>query len=88
MKKANFITLFISVNVLFIFAQIYKHSSVIKLSYRKQKNEADKKLLMQKKQDLTQQLYALKDRKAIKRYAANKLNMRKVNLKNIKTLKT
>jgi len=86
MKKPTFIILFIGTNIFFIFVQVYKQSQVIKLSYQKQKNEAEKEALSQKKDDLTQQLYALKNRTSIKKYAQNKLNMRKINLKQIKKL--
>ena len=86
MKRKIFIPLFIGTHILFIFLQIYKHSQVIKLSYKKQKNEADRQLLAQKKQDLTHQLYALKNRSAIKKFAMNHLNMKKITLKQIKKI--
>lgn len=86
MKKATFIALFVSAHVILIFLQIHKHSQRIRLSYQTQKNEAEKELLVQKKQDLTQQVYALKNRSAIKKFALNKLNMSKIQLKQINKL--
>jgi hypothetical protein len=56
------------------------------LSYRKQKAELTKENLVQKKRDLTQQLYALKSRAAVKEYAQQELNMEKVSIHHIKKL--
>jgi len=86
MKKHTFITLFIGTNIMFIFLQIHKHNLVINQSYRKQTNEHARATLVQKKRQLTQQLYALKDRSAIKQFAQENLNMSPIKLGQINKL--
>lgn len=86
MKKFYFVSIFIFTHLFFIFFQIHKHSTVIRLSYCKQKSEQQKEVLTQKIQELTQQLYALKERSAIKKYAQEHLKMRKVKLSQVKKL--
>lgn len=86
MKKNSFITFFISAHIIFIFLQVHKHTLFIKNSYDHQ--QCDKKIaaLTEKRQTLTQELYALKDRDNIKKYAQNKLNMRPYTLNQVKNL--
>ncbi|HEX4068678.1 MAG TPA: hypothetical protein VHX42_01145 [Candidatus Babeliales bacterium] len=86
MKKNSFITLFITAHIVLIFLQIHKHTLFIKNSYNHQ--ECDKKIaaLTEKKQTLTQELYALKDRENIKKYAQDKLKMRPYALNQVKRL--
>jgi len=86
MKRSYFIVVFISTHVFFIFFQIHKHSKIVKLSYQKQKNEQRKERLAQKIQELTQKLYAQKERSAIKKFAQEKLKMKKMKLSQIKKL--
>ena len=86
MKKSYFIIIFISTHIFFIFFQIHKHSRAIKLSYHKQKGEQKKERLSQKIQELTQRLYEKKERSSIKKFAKNTLNMRKIQLNQIKTI--
>jgi len=85
-KMPLFVTVFICINVLFIFLQVYKSSQIMKQSYRNQKNETTKAHLIQKKQTLTQQLYAAKNRSNIKKFAKNNLNMQTVKLNQVKKL--
>ena len=86
MKKNSFLTIFIFTHVTLIFLQIYKHTLFIKNSYNHQKYERKLIVLTEKKQNLTQKLYALKDREEIKQYAQNKLNMRPYALNQVKKL--
>lgn len=86
MKKNTFITIFIAIHVVFIFLQIHKYSQIIKQSYQKQKNELQKNELIQKKQLLTHQLYAMKNRSIVKKFAQESLNMHPINLSQIKKL--
>ncbi len=86
MKRSYFIVTFIATHIFFIFFQIHKHSKIIRFSYQKQKNEQKKELLIQKIQELTQNLYELKKRSSIKKYAQKKLKMRKIKLSQIKKI--
>ena len=86
MKKNSFITLFITAHILLIFLQIHKHTLFIKNSYNHQQCEKKLAVLEEKKQTLTQELYALKDREHIKKYAQDKLKMRPYALNQVKKL--
>lgn len=86
MKKHSFITLFITTHILIIFLQIHKHTLFIKNSYNHQQCEKKLAQLQEKKQTLTQELYALKDRDNIKKYAQDKLKMRPYALNQVKKL--
>ena len=88
MKKNSFITFFITIHIMLIFLQVHKHTLFIKNSYNHQQCEKKLALLQEKKQTLTQELYALKDRDNIKKYAQNKLKMRPYALNQIKKLPT
>jgi len=86
MKKAVFFTIFISAQVTFVFLQIHQYSQMIKVSYKKQKNEKLKSSLAQRKQELTHQLYALHNKSGIKEFAINELKLEPINLNQIKKL--
>lgn len=86
MKKKSFLTVFISAHIILIFLQIHKHTLFIKNSYNHQLCEKKLATLTEKKQTLTQELYALKDRENIKKYAQEKLNMRPYALNQVKKL--
>ncbi len=88
MKKTLFIAVFIGAHIIFIFLQIHKHSQVIHYSYEKQKKETQKNNLIQKRQLVEQQQYAIKNRSTIKQFAGNVLRMKKVKLSQIKKLPT
>lgn len=86
MKKNYFITFFISAHIVLIFLQVHKHTLFIKNSYNQQQCEKKIAALTEKKQTLTQELYALKDRENIKKYAQNNLKMRPYALNQVKKL--
>ncbi len=86
MKKRTFITLFISVHLIFICALIDKQSRLTKLSYQKQASEQKLKKLKIKKQELTNKLLGFQNHQKIKEYATNELKMNPLFLKNIKKL--
>lgn len=86
MKKGSLITLFIGVNVLFIFLQIHKHTQFVKYGYMLQECEKQRDVLHTKKQMLMQHLHAHIDRESIKRFAGTKLNMRPIKLSQIKKI--
>ncbi len=86
MKKNSFITIFITAHIVLIFLQVHKHTLFIKNSYNQQQCEKKIACLTEKKQILTQEVYALKDRENIKKYAQNKLHMRPYALNQVKRL--
>lgn len=86
MKKTGFILIFISTHVTFVFLQIHQYSHLINNSYQKQKTEKMKEQLLQKKQALTHQLYALHNKTAIKNFAQNQLKMEPIDMQQIKKL--
>lgn len=86
MKKNSFIILFLAAHVLLIFLQIHKHTLFIKNNYKQQLCEKKIIALQEKYQTLTQQLHALKDRDAIKKYAYEKLKMRPYTLHQVKKI--
>ena len=86
MKKNSFITIIITVHIMFIFLQVHKHTLFIQNSYEQQQCEKKIAALTEKKQTLTQELYALKDRENIKKYAQDKLKMRPYALNQVKKL--
>jgi len=86
MKKNSFLTIFISAHIFLIFLQIHKHTLFVKNSYNHQLCEKSIATLTEKKQTLTQELYALKDRENIKKYAQEKLKMRPYALNQVKKL--
>lgn len=86
MQRKTFITIFVGTHILFIFLQIHKHSQIIKQSYTKQKFEQEKTLLIKKKQALTHQLYACKNKSTIKDFAIKELGMQPLRLSQIKTI--
>ena len=86
MKKNTFITFFITAHIVLIFLQVHKHTLFIKNSYNQQQCEKKLAQLQDKKQTLTQELYALKDRESIKKFAYEKLSMRPYALNQVKKL--
>lgn len=82
------IAFFVTIHVMFIFLQIHKQSYGIELSYQKQKNEKIRQELIDKKNDLTQELHLMQNRSTIKKYAENTLGMKKISLSQIKQMPT
>jgi len=85
-KKPSFISFFIAVHIILIFLQVHKHTLFIKHNYTQQMYEKKINALQDKKQQLTQELYALKDREAIKKFAHDTLQMRPYTLRQITKL--
>lgn len=86
MKKNYFITFFITAHIILIFLQVHKHTLFVKNSYTQQQCEKTLATLQEKKQALTQELYVLKDRETIKKFAQEKLNMRPYALNQVKKI--
>jgi hypothetical protein len=72
--------------IMFIFLYIHKQSTIIKLSYEKQRNEKQKEELLLRKNMLIQQLQGLQNRTIVKEYATKKLGMKKIQLPQIMVL--
>ena len=86
-SKNNFLLYsFIAINLIFIFLQIHKQSYLVKMYYEKQRLEKEKEQLIQKQNNLTQQIYELKNLNNIMKYSSDNLNMKKVKLNQIKKL--
>jgi len=86
MKCSPFMATVIATHVFFILAHINRHSQFVGQSFRRQKNERLLESLVHRKQELASQLYALKDRDAIKEYAQRVLKMQPVALAQVKKL--
>lgn len=84
MKKKFFLVTFIAVQLFFIFFHIYKQSTVIRLSYDKQKYEKLASELLQQKQELQQSLHIAHARSTIKKYAQTKLAFKPIQLSQVK----
>ncbi len=83
MKRATFILLFFSTNILFVFLHIHKNGKIDKICYQNQSKQRELDILRQQKEVLTHQFQALKNPSAIKEYAAKELNMKNVALKQV-----
>lgn len=88
MNKKQCIIACATINISFIFAQIYKHTQMVKYTYAQQQHDKTIVAHEQTIQELTQQLYALKDRETIRLFAKKELSMQPLVLKNIKRLTT
>lgn len=86
MKKTVFFTLFIVTHIGFFFLQINKQMQQVKESFNKQKNERLIASLEQKEQELTNQLYALQSKSAIKEFAQQDLQLKPVKITQVKPL--
>jgi len=86
MKKLTFIVLFCGVNIFFVFLQIDKKGKNTALSYEIQRKERELQELVQQKEHLTNTLHAFKNPSAVKEYAAQQLNMKKIKLSQVKLL--
>lgn len=86
MKKNISIPFLVTVHIICIVLHIHKHTLFIKESYIKQKNEKIKNELEHERQQVTQQLCALRDYASIETFARTTLNMKPVNIHQIKRL--
>lgn len=84
MKKRIFLITFVATQLFFIFFHIYKQSTIIRLSYDKQKYEKHKADLLQQKQELQQNLHIAHARSTIKKYAETKLAFKPIKLNQVK----
>lgn len=86
MKRISFLFLFIFTQIFLIFFQIHKQSKIISLSYKNQKAEKQKIELIQRRQNLKQQIYFLQNPKTIKDFAINN-GFEKIKINQIKNIK-
>lgn len=86
-KRVSFISVFITAHILFVVAQIHKHSTIAELSYEQQKNQKTLSDLTEKKQQLTNTLHALHNRQTTQEFVQAHLGMRPVKLSQVKNLK-
>jgi cell division protein FtsL len=80
-RTKRYLTLFILINIFFIFLLIYKQSRFTKASYDQQMFEQQRNDLREEEMMLTRELYELKNPKKINEYATKKLGMKKMDLK-------
>lgn len=83
--KKRAISAIIGLHILFIFLQIHKQSTLIELSYQKQKQEKLKQELINKKNELKRTLCLLQDPETVRAYA-QVAGMKKISLSQIKRL--
>lgn len=79
-------TLFVVVNLGFLFLQIHKQSQFVKLSYGKQRLEKELGQLEKQRNDLVHRLYLQQSHKTVQKYATNKLGFQSTSVKQIHSL--
>lgn len=84
--KVPFFALFICAQLFFIFFRIYQQSTLIKLSYSKQKLEEERGALLEQKKKSYQELLKLQSRSHIKAEATKKFGLEKIRLSHIKSI--
>ena len=86
MNQSRFLAIFTTTHVLFILLQIHKHTQIVRYSYQKQELEQQISLLSEKQEQLTQLLCEHKSHDAINQYAQTKLDMKPLQLNQIKKI--
>lgn len=86
MKKSPFLSLLISMNVLFVFMYIHKASQCLSQSHLKQELEKNSKELAHKKQTLTHEIHVAQNRSSIHDFAYRQLNMAPISITQIKKI--
>jgi len=88
MKTISAIILFFCCNALLIFFEVHKQGQYLKLSYEIQKLQTEITTLTKQQNELTYSLHKLQQPDIIQEVAEKKLNMKKIELKNIKSMPT
>ena len=86
MKKMSAIVLFFCFNALLIFFEVHKQGQYLKLSYEIQKLQTEIGKLTKEQSNLTYSLHKLQQPDIIQEVAEKKLNMKPIELKNIKLM--
>lgn len=85
-KNNYFITTFLIINLIFIFAVIFKKSYEAHLMYIEQKIEKEIAQIKEKNIKLEEKLFQLKDPKKIKAFAQENLKMRDTKINQLKKI--
>lgn len=85
-RNNYFITTFIIINLIFVFAVIFKKSYEAHLMYIEQKIEKEIALIKEKNLKLEEKLFQLKDPKKIKLFAKENLKMRDTKINQLKKI--
>lgn len=86
MNRSRFLTLSLSLAIIFLFGKIYQHNKIVKLMYKKQKIQRQKEKLEKKKNNLLVELYKLKDQTLVRKRAQEELGMEQLKPKQIVVL--
>jgi cell division protein FtsL len=86
MKRSLFITLFVSVHILFVLLIIHKQNNFIALSYENQRTQKRILELQDSKKILLREQYALTSHEHVKKFAQTKLGLEPVKMSQIKRL--
>ncbi len=86
MKKTTAILLFLCCNALLVFFEVHKQGQYLKLSYELQKLQSQITNLEKEHSDLIYALQAQQQPDSILSVAQDHMNMKPIELKNIKTL--
>ncbi len=86
MKRSWFITLFVSVHILFVLLVIHKQNNFIALSYEHQRKHKRILELQDEKKQLLHEQYALTSHAHVKKFAQTKLGMEPVRITQMKKL--
>lgn len=69
------LSIFIGINLTFVFLQIYKQSQFVKLSYHRQRVEKELIQFNKQREDLVHKLHLKQSSKSVKKYANKNLGM-------------
>lgn len=86
MKKMSAILLFFCCNALLIFFEVHKQGQYLKLSYEIQKLQTEICTLSKEQSNLIYSLHKLQQPDIIQKVAKKKLNMKPIELKNIRKI--
>lgn len=84
MKKKSFISIFISVHLVFIFLHIYKNALFTQELFTKQRYEKELNEIKEQQQIKKNELLALKNQQDIVAFARNTLGLEPINLYQIR----
>ncbi len=88
MFRMKFSRMLLGLGTIFVFCVIYQHNLIIKLSYARQRLEIKKRKLLKEKNELTKELYQLKDLTKTRAWAIEQQGMKDLALSHIMTLTT
>jgi cell division protein FtsL len=86
MKRSLFISLFVSVHILFVLLVIHKQNNFIALSYEHQRKHKEILKLQDRKKQLDRERYMLTSHEYVKQFAQTKLGMQPVRMSQIRKI--